>query len=209
MRETHTKHSGFKKIPLKTVIGFCHISLYGHKPIFPFSMFKIVKYVKGYECVVSDESTRYKGTLVFRYDIRKLGFDSICYSFGEDFESDIAQGYRSEVFWTCGGLNLGYKAYIGVVITTRVTSIIENVQTHGSDICTNSRPVMLVELGWKPIRARCCKTFQAFHSRKDFLRSKRLIEKTFHVISELIVDIIDSRIHINRILTSEQLLEMV
>jgi hypothetical protein len=51
---------------------------------------EVVKYVRGNDCIVSDESALDEGTLIDADSIRQNLLDPVGYSFGYDLQSHIA-----------------------------------------------------------------------------------------------------------------------
>jgi hypothetical protein len=88
--KTHSYKSFFQESPLNSIIGFSHVKLNSH--IAMFSRFRMLEVVKGFignKSVICDKTPRKKSTLLRADDVIKDGFDSIGYSFSDNFKHNI------------------------------------------------------------------------------------------------------------------------
>jgi hypothetical protein len=77
--KTHSYKSFFQESPLNSIIGM-------------FSRFRMLEVVKGFignKSVICDKTPRKKSTLLRADDVIKDGFDSIGYSFSDNFKHNI------------------------------------------------------------------------------------------------------------------------
>lgn len=90
--------NSFKKLLVNSIISLAHIEFEYYIPSFPFKpTCHRMKHLIGNKGIIGYKLVRHKDTLVWRYDIRKDRFQSICYDFCYYFIEHIAENDRSEV----------------------------------------------------------------------------------------------------------------
>jgi hypothetical protein len=105
-----------------------------------------VKGFIGNEGVVSDKSSRKKGTLLRTDDVVKHMFDSVSYGFGNNFKHNITKGNRSKVSWEGWVFVFGNKEDKSIVKVPRAATIVEDIKDVTGEIFPYNISVALKEI---------------------------------------------------------------
>jgi hypothetical protein len=115
-------------------------------------VFEVVEGFIGNQSVVSNESAREKSTLMGANDAVEDGFDSVGNGFSNDFEHNIAKGYRSKISRGVGLFIFRNKANVCVINRVRVTTMIQNIKSIVGDVTTYNVPIGLKKFSTQTIR---------------------------------------------------------
>lgn len=105
MWKSHLFHDSANKIPFNPVICFTHIEFKHHKSLLPRSFFRHwMKQFESHDCIVRNQPTRHKRSLVFSHKWSQNLFQPVGQSFWNNFVQDCTEtdgsefGYKFRIF---------------------------------------------------------------------------------------------------------------
>lgn len=79
------------------------------------------------------------------YNVLEMSFDSVSYSFSNNFKSDITKRNKKKIRGSFRLLTLKDQTYESFIKVRDITIIIKDIQRKISDIYTYNIPIMLIE----------------------------------------------------------------
>jgi hypothetical protein len=115
-------------------------------------------------------------------------FKSISYGFSDNLEGNIAKRNGSELTGNEGVISFRDETNVGVVEGSRVTIIVEDVESLFSNILPNYIPVCMVEMGWKAIRTWGCQALHVFNGLVNFFSCEVFLKIVMILLVYPIID---------------------